>query len=84
MGYAKVDDRASGGRLFECDTASCRHCQAVIYVVRRQRQGAWCMRCGGPVCFACARSGRCEPFFKQVEVFLRREALAKAAGLQEG
>jgi hypothetical protein len=84
MGYVMVDNRASGGTLVEYDTVSCRHCQAVVKVTRGQREGFYCMHCGGPVCRHCGTLGSCTPFMKKVDDRLRRNALAKAMGLQGG
>lgn len=83
MGYLMIDDRAAGGKLQEFDTVSCRHCQAVMKVVRGQPEGYYCTQCAGPICDVCgSRSrGECEPFMKKVEEKLRRQALFKAMGL---
>lgn len=39
-----------GGRKFELDTVACRHCGAAIAKIRYKIQGAFCMKCNGPVC----------------------------------
>lgn len=39
-----------GGRKFELDTVACRHCGAAIAKIRYKVQGAYCMKCRGPVC----------------------------------
>lgn len=89
MGYAKIDDRVSGGKLVEYDTCACRHCSAVIKIVKRQPQGAYCMPCGGPVCNRAPCNTRCRPMEQRVERFKRvveqqrrSTAFAQAAGLQ--
>lgn len=73
MGYLMIDNRVAGGKLQEYDTCSCVHCQAVIKIVRGQKRIIGCWRCAGPVCEACARRGRCEPFFRKVEQQLSRQ-----------
>jgi hypothetical protein len=67
MGYLLHDERASGGTLEEYDTVSCKHCQAVIRIIRGQRQGAYCMKCGGPVCNTPRCASTCTPFMKKIE-----------------
>jgi hypothetical protein len=67
MGYLLNDDSASGGKRLEWDTVSCRHCQAVIKVERRQHQGAYCMKCGGPVCNTPRCATECAPFRRRLE-----------------
>jgi len=75
MGYLSIDDRAAGGKHTEYDTVSCKHCQAVIRVVHRQPQGAWCLQCQGPVCDTPACASRCVPFFLKIEAAQARERL---------
>ena len=81
MGYLTVDHRGAGGKLEEYDTVSCKHCQTVIKVVRRQREGAWCMTCAGPVCFKCAETEECTPFMKKIERWQRRQKFYRNLGI---
>jgi hypothetical protein len=67
MGYLMNDNRNSGGELFECDTVSCKHCRAVLKVLRRQKEGYWCPKCHGPVCEVCAATKMCAPFLANLE-----------------
>ena len=81
MGYLLIDDRASGGLKQEFETVSCKHCQAVVKVMRRQKSGYWCRHCSGPVCALRECRERCSPFFKKIEEKLRRQAMFKSMGL---
>ncbi len=81
MGYLLNDKRGAGGELEEYDTVACRHCQAVIKLVHRQQQGAFCRICMGPVCDTPKCATRCTPFFKTIEEKLRRQALFKSMGI---
>lgn len=84
MGYLLNDNRASGGTKDECDTASCRHCQAVIPlrprkgIVKQRTRGAyWCFRCAGPVCEVCVRQP-CDPIAAKIERWYRDDELSRA------
>ena len=77
MGYLMVDSRISGGKFVECDTASCRHCQAIIRIVKGQRKGAYCIKCAGPVCLKKRCSTRCEPFFRKLERKIKEDVRAR-------
>lgn len=83
MGYLMVDDRNSGGELREYDTVSCKHCQAIIKIVKRQKSGYWCHSCGGFICEHCGKTsnGECLPFKKKLDEKLRRQAMFKSMGL---
>ena len=81
MGHLLIDDTASGGVKQEYDTVSCKHCQAVIKVMRKQKSGYWCQHCSGPVCKNPECIKQCTPFFKKVEEKLRRQAMFKSMGL---
>lgn len=83
MGYVVIDNRSAGGALVEFDTEHCRHCQALIDVQQHRREGAWCGRCAGPVCPTPACADVCNPFMRQVEAQIRRDAFARTAGLVE-
>ncbi len=81
MGYLLNDGRMAGGTLKEYDTVACKHCQAVIKVVKGARSGAWCNLCFGPVCNTAKCATRCEPFFKKIEEKLRSAELMKSMGI---
>lgn len=83
MGYALIDTRASGGALVEYDTEHCRHCEALVNMQRHRIDGAWCSRCGGPVCPTPACANGCAPFMRRIDAQLRREAFARTAGLAD-
>lgn len=86
MGYAFVDNRASGGQLVETDTVACRHCSAALRVGRGVKHGAFCTHCHGPVCPTerCART--CVPtnlkLDRAIEARYRRAQNARVLGLQ--
>lgn len=83
MGYVMVDNRAAGGILDEYDWVSCRHCQAVVQVRRRQHTGLWCMVCGGPVCDT-KECGSHELSFKQkLDKAFQRAHLFRQMGLDD-
>jgi hypothetical protein len=84
VGYLLIDNRVSGGVLEEYQTVPCKHCRAVLKIVKGQREGYWCNPCGGHVCPTCAKSGRCDPFFAKIERWQQGERFAEAAGLQGG
>jgi hypothetical protein len=92
-GYRKVDHRASGGTLDECDILCCKHCQAILFLPPHPKatNNGWCRLCKAPVCGvgACAErtaQGGCNPFQKQIdaeaEQSYRREQLIRAMGFQ--
>lgn len=75
-GYATITD--PDAQIWERDTASCGHCNTVIFVkpgtattvyLIQHRDGRWteeagafCRCCMTPVCLKCDRDGRCTPF----------------------
>lgn len=86
MGYAFVDDRASGGKLVETDTVACRHCSAALRVGRGVTRGAFCSRCHGPVCPTRRCATTCVPtqlkLDRAIKARVRRQQNAQALGLQ--
>jgi hypothetical protein len=50
----------SGSFHQEHDTHTCQHCGAIT-LMRKDTQQAWCKRCMGMVCEACAPRGACHP-----------------------
>lgn len=95
MGYVIVDHRDSPpdvqrqmGRIREYDTLSCRHCQGIIPMAHRQAQGAYCMKCGGPVHDTPRCASRCIPWqrkleedIQRIERAARRQAFFQGLGL---
>ena len=66
-GYLFIDDRFSGGKLFEADTLTCSHCQRqLIRNPERTRARAYCPKCDKYICDACeatrVQTGVCFPF----------------------
>jgi len=59
-GYHVEADPQSGGLGMENDTYTCQHCGAIT-IMRRGTPQAWCKRCMGMVCEACAPKGACHP-----------------------
>lgn len=57
------------GRVEECDTAVCRHCQKMFHVGVRQRAediGGYCAACSGIVCSQCVGKG-CDEIERKLE-----------------
>lgn len=93
MGYMISDDRNAGGRVIETDTFRCPHCQRHLpkplrngMVVSesgpvRPTSGAFCMKCGQPVCDRPPCNTGCVPFFRTLERQLARQRMLEAMGL---
>lgn len=65
----------------ECDTFTCKHCNAVVVVEARckpEEAGGYCRMCMAPVCPACADKP-CTPFEKKLDAIERRDRLCRAA-----
>ena len=75
-GFLIVDDRCSGGQLVEADTTLCRHCQCIMVVPSSGSAGAYCTKCGGPVCPDGPCAVICTPVARQVDEALRWAARA--------
>jgi DNA-directed RNA polymerase subunit RPC12/RpoP len=55
LGYLMVDNRLSGGKLFESSTYTCTHCNAVVVMnLDRKRERAKCHACRHQICDNCA------------------------------
>lgn len=87
-GYYRNDDTPSGGRLQEADVQTCTHCQKVLLVQAWKQDGGFCGRCNAPICGWCAErmlTHGCEPFVKQIEVYLHHsvklETFRRLAGV---
>lgn len=83
MGYLIIDQSATEtngkrGEKLEYDTVSCKHCQCVLRIVKRQKEGAWCFTCGGSVCIPCSKTGQCVPFMKKVECQIKYDIRKRA------
>jgi len=93
IGYLMIDHRGGQGLddkkgiLQEFDTASCRHCQAVIKMIKhginKTRDGFWCYPCAGPICKFCGdkSKGECSPFKKKIEESDRRQTYYRSLGI---
>jgi hypothetical protein len=71
VGQLTIDNRASGGKLYEADTVLCKHCAKIIAVIVgpvKEYQGKRrCNRCDGAICRICAMIGGCNPYEARVE-----------------
>lgn len=83
-GYAVISDPQAAVPQFEWDTASCGHCQRVIFTKpgsaqtvyvfpqadgsAKEEMGAGCRVCMRPVCLQCCEIGICQPWETQVEL----------------
>jgi hypothetical protein len=66
-----VDNRHSGGALFESGTRRCAHCQVqVIMNPLRQRERGWCMKCDDYVCDRPECRIMCTPVQKRIDDFI--------------
>lgn len=77
-GGAFVTKDAATGRETVEETFTCPHCNGVALMRPAPTEmNGFCMRCHGPICFACAKDGRCIPFVAKVEAMegRRRELL---------
>lgn len=55
LGYLLLDNRLSGGELFEASTFTCTHCNAVVVMnPDRKRERYKCHGCRHPICDSCA------------------------------
>ena len=69
-GYVMNDDTASGGKKMQGDVQTCAHCQTVIIMQQWKENGAWCSRCGHPICVNCGvrmDTHGCENFLRHLE-----------------
>lgn len=65
----------------ECDTFTCAHCQFVVLVHAKEdpaKLGGFCFPCAKLICKDCVKTGRCEPFEKQIEKMEKRDRLLSA------
>lgn len=68
QGYSRTID--GHGKLHECDTFTCRHCQRLVDVpvfAKPEDVGGLCSTCWAPVCPACVASGVCDPFEEKMK-----------------
>ena len=73
-GYIRISDPEKP--LFEQDTFTCKHCNAIVPVKPRQdpsEMGGFCRLCYGHICKRCSIVGSCTPFEKKVEDIERKD-----------
>ena len=62
-GELTIDNRLSGGALFESATITCCHCQRIVVLnPNRTRPRNHCRKCDKYECDECAAVGECRPF----------------------
>lgn len=71
-GYLLVDNRLSGGSVFESPTITCKHCQRIVVLnPNRTRSRGYCPSCNGYVCDTCeairVQTGDCKSFERLAE-----------------
>jgi hypothetical protein len=92
-----LDPDAPNGIGVERSTATCCHCQHIIFLKPgsgysvyliyegkgryREEPGAFCGRCMAPVCLSCHADGRCRPWEQQLEIIESRDRMLRAMGL---
>ena len=70
-----------GAPTVERDTFTCCHCSKVVVVLPGQpvaEVGGFCLRCSKPMCPACVKRDRCDPFEAQIEREEARDRLRRA------
>jgi hypothetical protein len=80
LGYLTIDHRNSpgtnavpGGTLFEADTYTCAHCQAIVIKnPLRQRPRNVCHKCMAVVCDNPICVKECSPFARTIERVIER------------
>ncbi len=70
--YKQTTGMRGSGRRFEMDTVACKHCGSAIPKIRYKVQGAFCMRCSGPICEPPCTSG-CISFKQVIEQKLNQK-----------
>ena len=54
LGYLMLDNRLSGGKLFEASTYTCTHCSGVVVLnPERKRERLKCYSCNHQICDNC-------------------------------
>lgn len=72
------------GRIAECDTFTCAHCQRVTFVKPKQKPedvGGLCKICMGLICPQCTGQG-CVPFERTLEAQEARGRMLRDMGLE--
>jgi hypothetical protein len=68
----------------ERQTFTCCHCPRIVSIPHKAKPeelGRFCHQCGQMTCMTCAHDPNCRSYMRQVDAFLRRAALLKAAGI---
>lgn len=83
LGVVALDNRASGGRLFEADTYTCTHCNRVVVLnPERKRDRYKCRGCSHHICDECAAErmagGECLTFTQRADRILEKLTRAQA------
>ena len=67
-GYLMIDERASGGKLFESATVTCSHCQnTFLRNPLRTRPRNYCPNCDAYICDKKECNTACAPFWKAID-----------------
>lgn len=68
-GYLLVDNRHSGGALFEGAVSTCSHCQRqILRNPARTRERAFCFKCNHYICDECGAVGECRPYARTLDM----------------
>lgn len=70
--FLSIDNRVSGGKLFEADTSTCSHCQRVVVLnPDRTRERGFCRKCYHYICDQCVgvmhQTLTCTPIAKKFD-----------------
>jgi hypothetical protein len=83
-GYLTIREHGSSS-LVEVDTATCKHCQFLVMLNRRDgvkvEPPGYCLQCVGVICSKCVATGECTPFMRQVEEMEARGRLRRSMGV---
>jgi hypothetical protein len=78
-GELTIDERGSGGKLFESPTVTCSHCQRVVILnPDRSRPRGHCWKCDHYICDTCDERN-CMPVRKMFAQ-IREDAFRREAG----
>lgn len=86
LGYILLDNRASGGQLFEGSTYTCTHCSGVVILnPARKRERYKCVACDHQICDNCAAAyhltNECKSLKRLADTLLEQAARQDQAGI---
>lgn len=91
-GYLLIDNRASGGELYEFNTLTCAHCACVVVLrdnnftrafpgtAPRARERGYCAKCNAYICDKPGCHAGCFPQAKAIELSLVKPGISLGRG----